>query len=294
MHDHEIRIKFLDQFIDYLYNTAVQKGAFCFRGHRNQDWILEPSLRRVAKSKIKANQLQSALFRELLLDPKRIPYLRSRDPIEYLILLQHFGIPTKLLDVTMDPLIALFFSCYDPPNEHLDKDGKVYVFPLDQYNRLDMNTSNLDVFRESMTIEKYRELFAERVYNSEHLFLEPLIKNPRMRVQDGAFFMFSTHTLDEKNDIWLSMEEYHGAVNRHKIENGGKHRMWFSHFLIDKRYKESILQELDQLYNINGTIVFAENDFMDSVKDFYRDLYTRSMEHFNNVLRQKMEMNRAR
>ncbi len=52
-----------------------------------------------------------------------IPYLKTYNSIEYLSILQHFDYPTRLLDVTYDPLIALFFACYSKNEVDFNSDG---------------------------------------------------------------------------------------------------------------------------------------------------------------------------
>lgn len=44
-----------------------------------------------------------------------------------LVKMQHFGMPTRLLDTTTNPLVALYFACES--DKQLDKDGAVYMFP---------------------------------------------------------------------------------------------------------------------------------------------------------------------
>lgn len=47
---------------------------------------------------------------------------------DVLLTLQHYGVPTRLLDVTTNFLVALFFSCQDT-----SYDGRIYYFPKSEY-----------------------------------------------------------------------------------------------------------------------------------------------------------------
>ena len=49
------------------------------------------------------------------------------DRFDVLAKLQHYGFPTRLLDATSNPLVALYFACAGK-NES-EKDGAVYVLP---------------------------------------------------------------------------------------------------------------------------------------------------------------------
>jgi len=278
-------IKSLDQYIEALHNT-IDKGAFCFRGQVNHAWEALPSLLR--KPRLEAIRLQTMLMRELLAAPTTLPYLRNQDPVEYLMLLQHFGIPTKLLDVSMDPLIALFFACNDASGEYKNENGKVYIFNLEQYNKLKINTPELDVYKKGISTQNYEELLIKRIEHKEHLFFEPLIKNPRMRIQDGAFFLFSTYTT-EGNDTCLSMEAFHCALNNHRRSKNNDNLLWYAHRIIDKDHKEQILRELDFQFGINESMVNIDSDTIRSVEQFYKDLNKRSVHYYESTLKERFD-----
>ena len=280
MNTQEMKITSLDQYIDQLHNTT-QKGLFTFRGQINSNWEAIPSLLR--RPRLEAIRFQSVMMRELLLQPHKIPYLRNQDPVEYMMLLQHFGIPTKLLDVTMDPLIALFFACFDPKNQEAESDGKVYMFYLDQYKKVKINTSELDVYKQGITTDNYKELLIDRIEKDEHLFFEPLIKNPRMRAQDGAFFMFTTCTA-EGGDTCLSMEGFHTELNKYRKSQKNDNLLFYMHNIIDAKHKKNILNELDFKFGINESLVYIESDLMKSVESFFHDLKNNAVRYYEETL----------
>jgi hypothetical protein len=177
---------------------------------------LLPSLyRRYPKSKYtkrKASLYEVSLCGPLMLGA-RMPYLNTFDPIELLMVLQHFDIPTRLLDWTSDILISLFFACHDSANKYSDKNGRIFILESfhqkGSYPRYKINCPEAKILRNGINNNNL-EYFKSRIQNPEISVVEPLIKNPRMRVQDGCFLFFpysaslpSDHPSQERLDFFL-------------------------------------------------------------------------------------------
>ena len=61
---------------------------------------------------------------------KKIPEaFRSLTNLEKLAYMQHYGCPTRLLDITANPLVALYFACDGEQAAY--QDGVVYIFGID-------------------------------------------------------------------------------------------------------------------------------------------------------------------
>lgn len=92
-----------------------------FRGHPDSTWGIEPSIFR-QKPDIKG--FEHDVIRELIsLFPDHFD--NDRSMFDRLVRMQHFGMPTRLLDVTRNPLVALYFAC--DPSYQESADGAVIV-----------------------------------------------------------------------------------------------------------------------------------------------------------------------
>lgn len=111
----------------YIHEAPLQYEIPLFRGQPDLDFPLIPSIARGRGSSIAISIFNEE--RNLIEMAKiRMPTVFKKDlePIELLALLQHHGIPTRMLDVTENSLVALYFACCDEKCN--DKDGEVIVF----------------------------------------------------------------------------------------------------------------------------------------------------------------------
>lgn len=106
-----------------LARSLCKAGSCVFRGHSQAGWVLQPSLFRSC-SLLRPDEIRQfekdALTRwegeeAIFFKPDQLP----SGSLGRLMVMQHYGCPTRLLDWSADPLKAAFFACVDD----LDHDG---------------------------------------------------------------------------------------------------------------------------------------------------------------------------
>ena len=143
-------------FVKGLQNIPKKRGhELFFRGHDDIDYKLLPSIYR--NRRLLNNERN--LFKEFIL---RTPsdFLNERSALEKLVKMQHYGLPTRLLDLTTNPLVALYFACEGKGK----RDGEVVIFqiPKEDIKYYDSNIvsilSNIAKRPNTFNIEKIRNL----------------------------------------------------------------------------------------------------------------------------------------
>lgn len=118
-----VMINTLKDFIEIVQDNTRQNFNYFFRGQCNE-FPPVPSVFRDGFI-----EKEDYLYHELIL---RCPEHFSGLPhLDTLVLMQHYGLPTRLLDVTTNPLVALYFACKDYSNKHDNHPGYLYIYGVD-------------------------------------------------------------------------------------------------------------------------------------------------------------------
>lgn len=198
--------------------------------------------------------------------------------ISKLTYLQHYGCPTRLLDITANPLVALYFAC----SKSKDTNGLVYVFRareedvlFDKNDKVNMLSKLSEIKKEDqeklrfqsyynimkgkfpqLSNSKYSDNAVEHFYHNikmdnpafereinpidllSPIFVQTALDNPRILKQDGAFILCGLDKDVNESNFKLK-------------------KLVCEEIIISASAKESILYDLDKLC-INEASLFPE------------------------------------
>ncbi len=125
-----------------------------FRGHLKESFQLIPSIYRpsIWEEGIYNFNYEFGAFKNF---KRKCQLVRSTN-FEYLHLMQHFGLPTRLLDWTESSLIALFFAICDyKQDEKGNECPNVWLIDLNEFNNRMTKESSLRYFTEMQLIQNF-------------------------------------------------------------------------------------------------------------------------------------------
>lgn len=117
-----VEIHSVSGFLDHVLSSS-REGKYIFRGQASESWELKPSIGRRSDY---SEELEKDFFLQFKMKYWTYTSERPKSDMDLLFLAQHYGLPTRLIDWSYNPLIALYFACCS--ND--DEDGCIYMFPL--------------------------------------------------------------------------------------------------------------------------------------------------------------------
>lgn len=115
---------FIEEFARYFSGSNQLK---CYRGQRDSSWpIVAGIFRPEHKDLLKDEKI--AVRKLISVQPHE--FASDETMFDKLVRMQHFGLPTRLLDVSRNALVALFFATDPGPADSRPSDGMVTAFAI--------------------------------------------------------------------------------------------------------------------------------------------------------------------
>lgn len=248
---------------EHIGSRCAWSVELLFRGHSDLDNLLLPYIARgksipsivtIFDEERNLIEMAKCKFPDIFRDDMK--------PVELLALLQHYGIPTRLLDVTENALVALYFACCSKP----ETDGEVFVFenkdlhvdsaPIinaiaDTYRLTRGTTYPLEDFYMAAVNQPYfteqRHIFeiCDKINFAEWiemccnkpLFIYAPVHTLRQQLQQGRFLLFPNRIIDNY---------FGGKAFETIIDPMPKnHECIKQRFIIKKEAKKDILKDLE-------------------------------------------------
>jgi hypothetical protein len=156
----------IETFLHHAYGCyfAEARGNWVFRGHSDINYELVPSVGRSRHTSATREKYERSLFNIFRREAQGFLTTLPASEWEWLSLAQHHGLPTRLLDWTNNPLVALYFAV----ETHPETDGR--VFALQALTKTPEAVRTASPFIITSPVKYY-----------------PNIVTPRIRAQEGVF-----------------------------------------------------------------------------------------------------------
>jgi len=262
----------------YRLTQRYQDHRLVWRGVQVASWGLQSSLYRtlISDDGTPPTEDQMVEAEKVLLERARKDWRFDNLPaLELFAQVQHFGGPTRLIDVTENPLIATWFACeLSRERETNDADGRVFALlaPKERDIRLNSNWHGYDPLWHSLHDDRIRSVKKWGTGDGRR-YWRPPIYHSRIAAQSAGFLLdgvpieapnsdFTRHDTRSRERANVAMMRQLASIplKLTKIKDGNLPLTGFHVFTfrISSGAKKEIREHLEDRYAIKTSTVYPD------------------------------------
>jgi hypothetical protein len=259
------------RYMELLQVKGFSGDEICYRGQNNINWPVKPGVYRE-----KWISFEKEFVEEMTTRNAR-DFENCGGMMERLAKMQRHGAPTRLLDITKNPLIALYFACEACGDTALGPHGEVILFSEDKDHKYCYHSdeavilSNLAVMDKDFDFNRDKEKLAYKIREEKSTFKGNIneedihkclithvkLDDRRILNQQGLFLLAGI-----KNS-----KQEHADILRYLTKDADNKTILI---VIPYKCKEKILKQLGN-ENINKPFIYPD---IDNTAEYLKDMYS--------------------
>ena len=235
---------------------------FAWRGMKSADYPVCSSLHRALgldSDEVAARRAEDLLIAQAHEWGLGVTRLGIVDDLQLLADLQHYGVPTRLIDVTSDPMTALWFACQRPSEAGVLKAGLVVALNITGFQRkLALTAHDGTYATAAATHASTRRIALEA---KDPFIVRAAEANPRLAAQAGYFVTGSIPS--DPSPVFPSIQIPYKSRSK-PVElltargQGQPEKFPFVAIVVPSRLKKRLLSHLDGTYNKSARTLFPD------------------------------------
>lgn len=179
-----MEISNIQEFVEAISNYRSANDTIWFRGHSKSDYKLVPGYYR-GNYQTSEETLMTWFKQSASLMVENVP----RDEFDWMFLMQHYGVPTRLLDWTDSALVAMYFCC----SSHEECDGAIWLLkPAIMNEKSSIKDDNDSGYLPSFQDDLLQPYQINQLKNTQRMKQKPIAvianrNNVRLQAQLGNF-----------------------------------------------------------------------------------------------------------
>lgn len=209
-----VEVTNVHDYLEYLSNREMDTGRWGFRGVLSPEFDLIPSIGRPSVRAEYDAGLEQYIFQRFRQMAVTFVEPKPDSLVGWLTLARHHGLPTRLLDWTLSPLVALYFAV-SPSNRKSKEDYAVYAYESNYYEDIGVVENPFDIKKDF--VEVHTDYYSERMAAQRSFGTLHRVPNRPLRTESLIKFVFTGEDRDRDRDLYTL--DFYG-VNRSSLFPG--------------------------------------------------------------------------